>query len=192
MAPLIGLYSPAPQSGKSTLALALGPLGYNRVRFAGPLKAMLSALLLNSGASFELTQRMLDGDLKEAPSTFLQGKTPREAMQTLGTEWGRTMLGEGLWVSAAIGDANELRRQGLGVVIDDVRFPNEAEAVSAAGGILVKVVRRGAVRCTEHASEGALEGWPFNMTLANDAPSAEEFVGDVAWRVDQFARAWRV
>ena len=191
MAPLIGLYSPAAQSGKTTLAMALRAAGYNRVSFAGPLKAMLSALLVNAGATFQQTQRMLHGDLKEVPSSFLQGKTPREAMQTLGTEWGRKCIGPGLWVSAAIADANQLRRQGLGVVIDDVRFPNEADAVTAAGGIVVKVVRSGAVRCTEHASEGALDAWPFNLVVTNDAPSPEAFVDEWAFQVDALARGLR-
>lgn len=191
MAPLIGLYSPAPQSGKSTLAMAMGPLSYNRVRFAGPIKAMLAALLFNAGVELELVERMLDGDLKETPSSYLQGKSPRHAMQTLGSEWGRNCLGSGLWVSAAIAEANNLRKRGLGVVIDDCRYENEADAITAAGGILVKVVRSGAVRCTEHSSEGALDGWPFDLVVHNDHRSAAAFIRDMAPRVDRLARSRR-
>jgi hypothetical protein len=69
-------------SGKSTLADILAcEHGFTVVKFAGPLKAMLRALGLD--------EREIEGDLKEQPCQLLAGHTPRRAMQTLGTEWGR-------------------------------------------------------------------------------------------------------
>jgi hypothetical protein len=191
MAPLIGLYSPAAQSGKSTLAGGLVSLGYRRLRFAGPLKAMLWAFLTQAGCPTEQTQRMLEGDLKEVPSPYLQGQTPRRAMQTLGTEWGRLTIGPYLWVSAAISAAQKARDAGHPVVFDDVRFPNEAEAVEQAGGIVVRVTRPGQVDWTGHTSEGALEGRKFALDLVNDAPSAEAFAA-LASVVDLRARDYRL
>lgn len=174
--PLIGLYSPAPQSGKSTIALALGEYGFNRVRFAGALKAMLYSLLFSAGENHETIDRMIEGDLKEVPSALLAGKTPRWAMQTLGAEWGRSCLGDTLWVGAAMGEVRHLRERGLGVVVDDMRYPNEAEAIRQAGGVLVRVERPSATVTSAHSSEGALDGLRFDLVLRNTYGSAEGFV----------------
>jgi hypothetical protein len=62
--------------------------GFARVRFAGPLKAMMAAL--------GCTNAEIDGDRKEVPCDLLGGKSPRWAMQTLGTEWGRKLIGDDL------------------------------------------------------------------------------------------------
>lgn len=132
-------------SGKSTAAAHLvDAYGYERVRFAGPLKAMLKAL--------GLSDREVDGDLKETPSALLCGKTPRQAMQTLGAEWGRDLIHTNLWISAWRAAVDRLP-EGMPVVVDDLRFPNEAEAVRALGGILVRVFRPGAGTLSAHVSE---------------------------------------
>jgi hypothetical protein len=60
-------------------------------------------------------------------------------------------------------------------IITDVRFPNEADAVKANMGYMVKVSRYHAdgsrfvdpSRPADHISETALDGFPFDMTLAN-------------------------
>jgi hypothetical protein len=84
--------------------------------------------------------------------------TPREALQQLGTEWGRRMWPD-TWISLAIRLANEimscprtrhpsgdftsswaLDRVNL-VVFSDVRFRNEASAIVDAGGEVWKIVR---------------------------------------------------
>jgi hypothetical protein len=128
--------------GKTTAAMYLVENhGFKRVRFAGPLKAMMAAL--------GLSQEEIDGNLKEQPCDLLGGKTPRWAMQSIGTEWGRHMMDENIWVNAwrrACGDYPL-------IVTDDVRFPNEAEAIKAAGGMLVRVVRHEQKDRLVHASE---------------------------------------
>ena len=86
MAPLIGLYSPAPGSGKSTLAAAMFGHGWRVVKFAAPLKAMVAALLSKAGESTDVIERALEGDLKAQPMEALAGRSPRYTMQTLGTE----------------------------------------------------------------------------------------------------------
>jgi len=122
-------------SGKDTAAKALLDKGYQNVKFAGALKDMLRCLLTYQGADEALIERMVEGDLKEEPTTYLQGRTPRHAMQTLGTEWGRDMIGDNLWVDAA------MNRAKLGdTVITDVRFPNECQAVKDNGGMVFLIV----------------------------------------------------
>lgn len=132
-------------SGKSTVAKHLvANHGYRVEKFAGPIKDMLRG--------FGLTDRHLEGDLKEVPCDLLGGKTPRYAMQTLGTEWGRDLISPGLWADAWSSRAST----GL-VVCDDCRLLNEAEAVRALGGIVIRVVREGLTGAGGHSSE-ALQG----------------------------------
>lgn len=100
--------------------------------------------------------------------------TPREALQKLGTEWGRDNY-DRTWIDLAFRTANELfgavrivsgqKSSGPGcsviertmrVVITDCRFLNEAQAVKEAGGAIIRITRPSteeskAVRA--HASE---------------------------------------
>lgn len=145
-------------SGKTTAALHLVDGGFTRLRFAGPLKAMLQA----AGLTLDQT----DGDLKEVPSVLLCGRTPRHAMQTLGTEWGRDLIGGDFWANAwglAVDQVGPLSMRtgsschwawGRYITVDDVRFPNEAAAIRSRGGIVVEVQRPGRPPPAEtHVSE---------------------------------------
>lgn len=132
-------------AGKSTAALHLvKSRGFERVRFAGPLKAMMAALGLNPIE--------IDGSAKELPCDLLGGKTPRWAMQTIGTEWGRNLIDSNLWIRAWRAAVDRLPA-GAPVVVDDCRFPNEAAAIVAAGGVLVRIERPGAGTASVHESE---------------------------------------
>ena len=174
---LIGLYSPASQSGKTTLANGLSGHGYAREAFAGGIKAMLRALLFHMGERPEVIERMVDGDLKEVAATALLGRPPRHALRTLGTEWGRDCMGADTWVAAAMARAASHMREGRSVVLDDMRFINEAQAIRAAGGMLVRIIRPGrAPQAGQHASEGGLDGFRFDLDLANDARCPRAFV----------------
>jgi hypothetical protein len=144
-------------AGKSTAAAHLTKSrGFERVRFAGPLKAMMAAL--------GCTPAEIDGDRKEQPCDLLGGKTPRWAMQTLGTEWGRQLIGDDLWIRAWRAAVDRLPA-GVPVVVDDCRFPNEAEAIQAADGVLVKIERPGAGTASVHESEQHV--LPFARILHN-------------------------
>ncbi len=134
-------------AGKSTAANILIENGWARGKFAAPLKNMLRSLLRDQGVIPELIEEMIEGRLKESPSPFLNGRTPRHAMQTLGTEWGRTCIDEDLWVDAAMCSVSGP------TVFDDCRFPNEAAAIRAAGGIVVEVRRQSVGPVNGHVSE---------------------------------------
>lgn len=121
-------------SGKDTAAVLLLEQGFENVKFAGALKGMIRTLLAYQGADEETIERMIEGDLKEVPTDYLGGKTPRFAMQTLGTEWGRDLIGTDFWIGTTM-----RRAEGKRAVITDVRFPNEAAAIEAAGGTLIGV-----------------------------------------------------
>jgi hypothetical protein len=162
MPELIGLYSPAPQSGKTTVANALAAQGYARVPFAVPLKAMVAQFLQGLGYREDEAQRLVYID---KASTIPQlGITVRHLLQTLGTEWGRTCVAPDVWLKCW---AASVTRYPF-VVADDVRFPNEAQLIKDMGGQLWLIERPGLADATGHASEGGLTGWEFDRVIVND------------------------
>lgn len=96
---------------------------------------------------------------------FPQFVSPRVALQTLGTEWGRRLY-ENIWLDACL---NHIRRTGNDKhTISDVRFRNELDGVRSAGGVVVRLLR--GERQSSHPSELEMESIPledFNFVVAN-------------------------
>lgn len=150
-------------SGKSLIAgWLIGSKGFVRTPFAEPLKNMLKEYLVDQGLSYADARRMLDGNLKEIPSELFCGKTPRQAMQTLGTEWGRNCIDLMFWTNAWKRKAKFLKN----VVIDDVRFETEADAIRSLGGIIIRVDRDSADKTDLHPSE--IEGYNIRPKFTID------------------------
>lgn len=123
-------------------------------RFAGPLKGMLRHLLKCAGVHPAIIERYIEGDLKETPCPELGGKTPRQAMQTLGTEWGRKLISPTIWVDTTRRHLQRSLAVGRNVAVSDVRFDNEVEVIRDLGGVVVRIVRPEAdARACEHESE---------------------------------------
>ena len=159
---IIGLYSPAAQSGKTTVAQYLQERGYCRLPFAQPMRDMLSVMLSDLGYSEDLITHHLHVD-KEALVPEL-GVSVRHLLRTLGTEWGRDCVSPSVWLDVWLSKA---RRKSF-VVVDDVRFTNEAELIRLLGGEVWRITRPGVVRTTEHASEGGLDTWSeFTCDIVN-------------------------
>lgn len=143
---LIGLTGLA-GCGKSTVADALAERGWTVVSLAEPMKAALAEW-------FGWSHDRLYGpsEARNAPDPRWGGLTARRALQHLGTEFGRAMHPD-VWIRLALSKAE---RASGPVVIPDVRFKNEAAAVRAAGGRVVRIVRPGAGldgAAATHASE---------------------------------------
>lgn len=155
---LIGLCSPAMGSGKTTCAdMLVRSHQFVRVAFATPLKSMATALLTSGGMSPDQARDHIYGDRKEDHIELL-GMTARRLQQLLGTEFARHHIRDTIWVDIAIAHAKTLMTAGYSVVIDDMRFPNEYDAIIAAGGDCIRVVRPDATVTSAHASEGQLDG----------------------------------
>ena len=149
---LVAFTGPA-GAGKSTAAAVLVGEGWQLVKFASPLKDMLRAFYRACGIDNEAyIDARIEGDQKEEPDPFLRGRTPRHAMQTLGTEWGRDLIASDLWICAWRQRVGGLLAAGVDVVTDDCRFANEAEALRQLGGVIVEVTGR-AKSIESHASE---------------------------------------
>jgi hypothetical protein len=171
--PVIGL-SGAAGAGKSTLAALLASrCGYERLRFASPLKAMARGFYASLGMPDDEIERRIEGDLKELPDPALFGETPRRMMQTLGTEWGRQCMGEDFWTMTASVAACRKLHAGLPVVFEDCRFENEAATVRALGGIVVRIDRPSAGGLASgHVSESGVEP---DLTIMNDGTPDDLF-----------------
>lgn len=135
---LVGLVG-ATGAGKTTLAgLLVERCDFVRAHMGQPIKDMLAAL--------GLSDEQLTGppEARSQPVDLLDGRTPRYAMQTLGTEWGRRMVSQRLWANAVERRLMKMREGGAErVVIDDLRFPSDFEVVARCGGMIVSVVRFG-------------------------------------------------
>ena len=164
--------------GKTTAARHLvDGYRFERRRFAGPLKAMVKAL--------GLTDEEVDGRLKEEPCERFGGSTPRHMMQTIGTEWGRNCVHPNLWVMAWEASLPKNRD----VVVDDVRFANEAQAIKRLGGTLVFIDRPG-VAIGAHASEQQL--LVPDITLKNNSTEDDlcthlDFCLETFWKTGKVA-----
>jgi hypothetical protein len=127
------------QSGKTTAALYLEKkYGIKRRHIAEPLRAMLAVLLQANGMKSDEITRYLEGDLKEQIIPCL-GVTSRYAQITIGTEWGRKLIGEDLWAKTWERGIED----GDAVMNDSVRFPNEADAIRRRGGMVIMIKRPG-------------------------------------------------
>lgn len=127
---------------------------------------MLSAFYRACGLNDDEIHRKIEGDLKEVPCDHLCGKTPRYAMQTLGTEWGRVLIGDDLWTDAW---HSKVAKVDGAVVTDDCRFPNEAHALKFKGGELVKLKPLVNRRDTsEHVSEVGIPDELCHHIIDND------------------------
>lgn len=154
------------QSGKTSAAKHLARHGFRRCPFASKLKSMLSSL--------GLTDEEINGNLKEEPCELLGGKTPRWAMQSLGTEWGRDLIDDNLWVRAW---QRNIRTFSGNIVVDDLRFLNEEKVLKEEGAVLVRVDRecirpQGEV----HASEAFIDKIQADIVLDSNCSLDELLV----------------
>ncbi len=158
---LIGLCGPA-GAGKNTVAEFLTDC--RQIAFADPLYECVSTI---TGIP---VSRLQDREVKEAVLPWL-GKSPRQMLQSLGTEWGRDTIHSEIWIRIAMERAKAELAAGRGVVITDVRFDNEAQAIVAAGGEVWRVVRLG-WRCLSgdtaaHQSEAGVSDHLTARTIDN-------------------------
>lgn len=162
---VIGLAAQA-RAGKSTVAQYLaGHFGYVEMSFAAPIRRFISDL---TGIPLEDLEKT---EVKERVIPWI-GKSPRQMMQTLGTEWGRELVSESLWVDAVM---HKALRSDRPVVISDVRFENEAKAIREVGGAVIHLTRPGAPKVSAHKSEAGVAFRPGDFRIANDRDLATLF-----------------
>ncbi len=161
--PIIGVAGKA-RAGKDTAAnFLVASLGGYRYGFADPLRAMLMA-----GLGMDLTEPYWQ-ERKELKIAAL-GKSPRELLQTLGTEWGRQLVHPEIWLTVA---QQKLMNNGPGMIISDVRFDNEANWIRKHGGLVLHVTRPSPVEVAGHISEHGIKPHESDKTIHNSGTLEE-------------------
>lgn len=174
---IIGISGPA-RSGKDTVAKIMAALLIetdaedlqNHIiateSFAAPIKSMVAMLLdffgYGSVMNKSSQEPFIEGDRKEEVLDRINAST-RKMMQTLGTDWGRKMIDEDIWLNSmehrfnAYGEAKKHGHDGVFVIITDVRFDNEAELIKQYGGTVIRIdTDRELSEVPAHESEGGI------------------------------------
>lgn len=168
---LIGLSGRA-RSGKDTVAAMLrGAFPVQTVAFADPIRDALRTM-------FGFTDEHFFGKLKEVEIDWL-GKSPRQLMQTLGTEWGRGLVREDLWLLLAQRRVEEIMGNNFHAVVTDVRFENEAAQIRSMGGEVWHIVRDGAGAVNAHTSEAGISFHPNKDVLIDNNGTLDDLFDTV-------------
>jgi hypothetical protein len=104
-------------------------------------------------------------------------------LQSLGTEWGRGMVHDEIWIRITMERAGEHLTVGRSVVITDVRFDNEAQAIVDAGGEVWRVTRPGwrclAEEAAAHQSEAGVSDHLITRIIDNSG-SLDDLRGELS------------
>lgn len=167
-------------SGKTTAAGVFVEHNWSPIMMAGPLKHMLLTFLDYQGVPKPEAMKLIDDpSFKEKPSPYFLNQTPRKMMQSLGTEWGRDLIHPEIWTTLVGRRIAHLLQDDktLGVVLHDIRFPNEVAMIRRFGGLVVRINREGLVP-SDHPSERHIPTLTVDFDLHNNH-SLERFKTDV-------------
>ena len=122
------------------------------------------------------SEQLADPELKEVVDPFL-GFSPRRAMQLIGTEGVRKLLGEDTWAKMLMKTINNIWsfQPDQVIVVPDIRFEDEAAAIRDAGGVIVHVIRHVVNHIVDgHSSEAGIQTKAGDWLIHNDR-SLEDF-----------------
>jgi hypothetical protein len=85
-----------------------------------------------------------DAKIKEEVDDYW-GISPREMLQKLGTEGMRALFGKDFWIRSMMRSIECLKAQyadeNVTVIVSDVRFPEECDAIKSQGGLVIRIER---------------------------------------------------
>lgn len=153
-------------AGKGSVASILESRGFATLSFADPLYEAVSAITGLTVAELQ------DRSRKENTLGWISC-SPRRLLQTLGTDWGRNMIHQEIWVMATM----QRMLPGGDYCIPDVRFVNEAAAIRARGGVVWRVERPGhsllAGAAAAHESERGIPDEYVDSVITNGGTLAD-------------------
>jgi LmbE family N-acetylglucosaminyl deacetylase len=168
------------RQGKNTAAAAVQecfPLDTNvgMASFADALRMEVRKASAKMGGAYYLVQDFKAAGLMPDWVQAEPSGKQRLILQWWGTDYRRKQDPD-YWVKKLMAKLDAWQPDA--VLITDVRFPNEADAIKAAGGVLVKVVRTSEPDfvVNEHPSESALDaytGWDYTLRAA-DVPELKQ------------------
>lgn len=169
--PIIGITGHA-RSGKDTFAnWLLSHHDYFKVAFADPLREVLLETDPSVDWCIDDDGEVMTFTLSEvmACNTYEYAKDNvpdvRRLLQNLGGAM-RDIVDPDVWLNVAV---RRIKEHEGPVVVTDVRYPNEAEAIHALGGKIVRVSRPGFNGANNHESEHALDDYRADFEVHNDA-----------------------
>lgn len=173
-------------AGKSTVAEYLARQhGCTRLSFAGALKDV-------TAAAFGWDRQRLEGaspqdrEWRETPDAFWSDKmgkpfTPRYALQYIGTDVFRNHILNSIWVDNVI--AKIRASHSTNIVIEDVRFVNERQALRAEGAHFL-LLRRAEFHSPLHRELWNMARARFSVRGINDEYSQNLHPSEWDWLQD--------
>jgi hypothetical protein len=168
-------------SGKNEAANALIAAGWRQDAFANRMRTALLALdpILQTEGHVPWSEHWDDVTVRVSDAVREMGwdrakreyPEVRELLQRFGTEMGRNLFGENFWVDLLFKEYEipGVRYDDLiGLVVTDVRYPNEIRAIRGRGGKLIWIDRPGVGPVNAHASENAVGPNDFDVTILNN------------------------
>jgi len=169
---IIGLIGYA-RTGKDTFyqILANKHPGIYRVAFADPIKRAVSEA---TGYSVEYIEKHKDEVAPEYGVTF------RTMLQTLGTEWARGH-NDNWWLIRAKNEISKfVDKHKSTVIVTDVRFYNEVEALKEMGAIICRIKHTKITgQVLTHESEKYINSLPYDTLISNDGVDLYKYEKDV-------------
>lgn len=174
---LIGISGYA-RSGKDTAARYIAMrYGYVHISFADAIRDALVALNPTITVNHPVTKERALMPLELAVFVFgwedLKSLSPdvRPLLQRFGSEVGRNLWGEDFWITRLFNAVVGERK----VIISDVRYWNEAQAIRRKSGEIWLIERPEIEPANEHPSETDLSGYEFDRIFHNNGSPDQLF-----------------
>lgn len=152
------------QVGKTTAAKFLLARGFQPMSFAGPMKSIVSLLLMEAGVSVSEVEFYMDNKEQNIPGLDV---SMRHILQTLGTDWGRNLIHPDLWVKICKLRFDKAINNGSSILFEDVRFENEAAFIRDNGGKIIHINRDTGFN-DAHFSEAGIQIFDDDGYVANN------------------------
>lgn len=132
---IVGLHSPLPQSGKSTIAHQLAG------KYAGRVYSIAGEIREEAKARGQRFAAFAAAEYKDKPDRSLGGLSPRQVLINIGEEFAE-QYGRDYWIKRLL---TQIERDAPYLaIIDDVRRLEEGLAIEAVGGQVVTIQRAAA------------------------------------------------
>ena len=157
------IYSPYPQSGKSTVGNILESYGLTRLSLATPVKESLLVVLTALGTKNPESYLWGENKDKIIPELNVTGGY---LMSTYATNFFRDTIYTNIWL-----DCFKRKVDGLdNWFVDDMRFENEYKYLKSQGVITILLERpKVGLNGRSSRSEGNLSHLPFDVKILNDS-----------------------
>lgn len=148
-------------SGKDTAANAIlnAYPDSEQLSFAYTLKKTCQVL-------FNLSESQLNDTIEKELVDPRYNKSPRELFQWMGTDIIRNTFGNDFFVNIMRDKINKSNKSII--VINDVRFDNEAELIKSMFGKIVKIERKEQKKVTSHSSENGINYKYIDVIIPNN------------------------